>query len=629
MNSRQALFEKKRLELISKFPHIIDLKNKMIDKKTSNINNELNKATVSYVPKSNPVFRSNVHPLNNNLHLMGIPVTISNPVIKGDLVTVSLGGGLGNWIFMILAGLGYAEKYGKQFVLSRELLKQAGSGNKQAHELNLEPHIKRIFPGLNYVDSVYSTTKIKEFKEFKYYSLENSWSNVLLQGYFQDEGYFPSASLIPDIRTCYYENTYFVHIRAGDYIGNHQYGIDLIQYYKNCFSMLANVKYIVFSNDNTYAENYMKQFGVSYTISNKENPVDTLIEMANCTGGICANSSFSWLGAFFQGDKRGKVFMPSTWINGKDCSGVYPRWATVINCNIPQIIPGIIQCKIYDIFIKKDIIYVISTLLTDNDPLVKIGVNNTILKEYSINEWEPMRYFCGQISNTDKIIITVNNILYKEFKREDIEHIVPIEKKHKLAFATLFKDDHLFLETTIKHYRKQGVDCFYLYYNGHTLPNNIPSGPDIIYKKWDIQPYIWNSNKWRHNAQTSFLCMFQQKYFEDNEWIILADLDEFIINYSGGTILDLLSRVNSEVIKVRNHWAKLENNTITYSSNNSGDHIRVKSIYRGNFNKFVGIHRPRDNSEKDCLNLRMLHNNTFLHPERISEMRGSLETYLL
>lgn len=253
----------------------------------------------------------------------------------GNLVTVNLNNGLGNWIFKILAGLGYAEKYGKEFVISRNNINYG----PKLHEQGLLEKITRIFPSLPIVDLVPNIRMIHEKKQMNYNPLEACTSNVLLLGYFQDEQYFPSDSLIPSIRTDYYPNTYFVHIRAGDYLGTHEFDIGLVQYYKNCFSLLgSDVKYIIFSNDNAYADTYMKQFDVSYSISDKQDQVDALIEMANCAGGICANSSFSWLGGLFQGDKREKVFMPSIWFKGRDCRGIFPSWATVIDIYTGKII---------------------------------------------------------------------------------------------------------------------------------------------------------------------------------------------------------------------------------------------------------------------------------------------------
>lgn len=272
---------------------------------------------------------------------IGIPRPLQLPVYKstpmnvisnsigppGNLVSISLTGGLGNWIFKILAGFGYAEKSVKQFVISRNCIV---NGSK-SHEQGLEHKITRIFPNLVFVDSVPDVQILGEIKEHNYYPIPNYTTNVLLKGYFQDERYFPSRKYIPVIKTDYYANTYFVHIRAGDYLVAGGFGIDLTQYHKSCFASLGSgINYLVFSDDTEYAKKYLEQFSITYTLSDKVDPVDTLIEMANCAGGICANSSFSWLGAFFQGDRRGQIFMPSIWFKGRDCRGVYPRWATVV-----------------------------------------------------------------------------------------------------------------------------------------------------------------------------------------------------------------------------------------------------------------------------------------------------------
>jgi hypothetical protein len=192
--------------------------------------------------------------------------------------------------------------------------------------------ISRIFPCVNVVDTLQNITVINEHSLFTYTPLTNYATNVLLNGYFQNENYFPSSKLIPSIKTSYYPNTYFIHIRAGDYLKSAVFNHDLSVYYENCINTLGpSVKYIVFSNDNEYAKRYMANFNVQYTLSDKTDQVEVLIEMANCEGGICANSSFSWLGAFFQDKTLGKRFMPSVWMNGTDCSGLYPRWATVIS----------------------------------------------------------------------------------------------------------------------------------------------------------------------------------------------------------------------------------------------------------------------------------------------------------
>ena len=267
------------------------------------------------------------------LGLPGIQKIITS--MAPEIVCVALRNGLGNRIFQVLAGLAYAEKHKKSLCICRQFIHPGF----RPHEQNLDGFLLRIFPDLKYIDTFSNYTTIQEKQYFKYDTLPKVPGNVLLTGYFQCPLYFPSRALVPVIRTASYPNTFFVHVRGGDYLEHPgEWGFDVVSYYKKCFDKLKsrqNVKYLVFSNDNQYADKMMKQFNVPYTISDKADPVDSLIEMANCEGGICVNSTFGWLGGFFQGTKMGQIFMPSIWNNTRDCKGVYPSWATIIKAE-PQ-----------------------------------------------------------------------------------------------------------------------------------------------------------------------------------------------------------------------------------------------------------------------------------------------------
>lgn len=613
---------------------IMALRDRTIQKKAENIVNSTviprnNTVVTQVVRKPLPIIQrtrpniSTAKPVYPAQYM--VPLIQEQILIQGDCVTVRLLGGVGNRLFQILAALAYSERFQKTCVISRGHI----SNGNNPHEKNLDNMISKIFPFIRFIDNISHPTIISETSEFKYTPLSNCITNVILVGYFQCEQYFPSSALIPVLKKMSYRNTYFIHIRAGDYIGHPTFHQELMTYYRSCINILGpNTKYIVFSNDNEYANKYMKNFNIDYTISDKTDQLDILIEMANCEGGICANSTFSWMGAFFQDKSVGIRFMPSVWLNGKDCSGVYPKWATIIHTRMPNSI----DCKIYDIFIKNKMIYLISTHVSSNDIHAIVSINDTNLSEFSKKEIEPLRYFYGPLPESNTLSIKVNNKLYRTINVEDIEHIEPLENKHKLGFATLFKDDCSFIRTNVDHYRKQGVDCFYLYYNGSTLPEGLLQGPDIIYKTWNIQPYMYSSStsNFIHNAQTAFLTMFHLKYFDDNEYVILADLDEFIIPYNNNLrIVDKIDSLNEDVVKVRNHWAKLNGNTITYSSVASDIWHRRKCIYKGSYVKAIGIHGPKDEIVYDCSDLRMLHINNILHPEREKEMTEPFETYLV
>jgi hypothetical protein len=57
--------------------------------------------------------------------------------------------------------------------------------------------------------------------------------------------------------------------------------------------------------------------------------------MSKCTGGICSNSTLSWLGTNFQIDKnKDKIFMPYPWLKSDEFSkenmwDIYPDWTTI------------------------------------------------------------------------------------------------------------------------------------------------------------------------------------------------------------------------------------------------------------------------------------------------------------
>ena len=246
------------------------------------------------------------------------------------IVTVELNGGLGNRIFQLLAGLGYAERHNRRFVLVRSFVTK---GEQEHEHDSLEP-LLALFPTVE----VQSTLEDYDHLEtkggaFRYEDLPDSTRNVVLHGYFQSERYFPSRA--PSLQVPSYPHTYFIHIRAGDYLSSKTHFIDLTSYHRRALHAIRQedraAKFLVFSNDNEYAHTYMNQFQIPYTLSATTKAEDTLRDMAACVGGICANSSLSWLGAYFQAPPRSHVYMPDRWINdGQDTRDLYPSWATVL-----------------------------------------------------------------------------------------------------------------------------------------------------------------------------------------------------------------------------------------------------------------------------------------------------------
>jgi len=250
-------------------------------------------------------------------------------------VTVQLRGGLGNRIFQILGAQGYAEKHNRKFVIVRSM----NLKGKQEHEDNSIAPLQALFPAIETQDTIdeYETIDVPG-SAFQYHDIPDSdKKNVVLRGYFQSEKYFPVVAVKAiTARRKHYPNTYFIHIRAGDYLNNKTHFIDLSQYHTRAIKEIQradkSAKFLVFSDDARYAREYMKQFRIPYDISAAESADDTLLEMSACAGAICANSSLSWLGAYFQKQPRQHVYMPARWINdAQDTTDLYPSWAKKVS----------------------------------------------------------------------------------------------------------------------------------------------------------------------------------------------------------------------------------------------------------------------------------------------------------
>lgn len=253
-------------------------------------------------------------------------------------VTVELCGGFANRVFQILAAQHFAEKTKRKFVLVKEHI-------LDNPYQNLDDTMKELdifFKGLPlYVGEAREWFPIIE-EQYTWYSYnielihKHKGKNVVLKGGFQNETYFPKQ--VPSIEVKPRINTFFLHLRFGDFI-NSPYDVGLALYYRKAIQniMMNNQlsTFIVFSNEPDKVDDYIQneiQYPIRYTVSHAGTPLAVLKEMAECSGGICANSSLSYLGAYLQRKPRGKIFMPDIWMTTvpkKQMAGFYPSWATV------------------------------------------------------------------------------------------------------------------------------------------------------------------------------------------------------------------------------------------------------------------------------------------------------------
>jgi hypothetical protein len=115
------------------------------------------------------------------------------------------------------------------------------------------------------------------------------------------------------------------------------------EYYNQCISKVLdtnpNARFIICTNQyDSILSNYLKSFpnNISYKIQNAANTdIDTLYIMSRCIGGICSNSTLSYMGSVFQRTKE-SIYMPypfAKFIDGFNDTNIkidmYPKWAKV------------------------------------------------------------------------------------------------------------------------------------------------------------------------------------------------------------------------------------------------------------------------------------------------------------
>jgi len=268
--------------------------------------------------------------LLGTLLCLGLILLIHNMRPRPYVVPLLMGR-LGNRIFQVFAAKLYGERYGHEVVFCKNFIEQNPNEEESLEEL------RRVFPEIRTVDKV----EDHEFVDFsksswEYKELPYTPKSIVIKGYFQNVRYIPkSIQDSPPIRKRpVLKDTYFIHIRGGDYLTNPRHFVDLRKYYRRSIEKVynhnPNAAFLVFTDDKTYAERVMSELHVSYRMSTTTNAYETLLEMSSCVGAICANSSFSWIGSFSL-PVRTQIYMPSKWSNDNaEKADMYPPWAIVV-----------------------------------------------------------------------------------------------------------------------------------------------------------------------------------------------------------------------------------------------------------------------------------------------------------
>jgi len=256
-----------------------------------------------------------------------------------DIIVKITPQGLGNILFMVFAGFIVA----KEKNLKLKLL----FPDKQQHNINNFDYYNIFFKTIATRLLKLENTEVVFVPAFSKWDPEKIKPGSIMESYFQY--YPPIEKHESDIRNILLDSLYpyrqtllengdfkdriFLHIRRGDYLLFPNYWfLPTIEYYKRAVNILKPMKpVIIVTNDIDWVKNNEYFNDTRYFEIFEGNEIETLALMSLCTAGaICANSTFSWWGAFLgTHSERNTVIIPNNWV-GDNIHCLFPKeWVAI------------------------------------------------------------------------------------------------------------------------------------------------------------------------------------------------------------------------------------------------------------------------------------------------------------
>lgn len=131
-------------------------------------------------------------------------------------------------------------------------------------------------------------------------------------------------------------NSVSIHIRRGDYLKLPYYSVCNENYYRQAIEQIKdrvdNPIFYVFSNEPSWCDSFMKEFGVNFKIVNWNQGKDSYQDMylmTQCKHNIIANSTFSWWGAWLNNNTDKIIVAPSKWFKNSEHNINCKEWLLI------------------------------------------------------------------------------------------------------------------------------------------------------------------------------------------------------------------------------------------------------------------------------------------------------------
>jgi hypothetical protein len=275
-------------------------------------------------------------------------------------VAPKVSSGLGNRLFQFAAAAGAARRWGRRAVFF--LPRCSGSPHGAFNT------IFRMFPSVEVINTAPTWTELQEpprrfYEHIPLGAEAPAPGAIVIAGYRQSPEYFTEIPITPDwasalgpggsaaieaeagLETAAERGrTVALHVRLGDYLNLPHHQQDLSWYYVEALKHVpAGSRIHLFSDEPEKCLEYFKRLigsfeGLTLTVAKKRSDVEGLYEFSCCLGGtICANSTYSWWGAYFA-HARGAAWatVPSHWGQGQpEPVDLFCSWMRVIDVEAP------------------------------------------------------------------------------------------------------------------------------------------------------------------------------------------------------------------------------------------------------------------------------------------------------
>jgi len=282
------------------------------------------------------------------------------------MIIISLFGGLGNQMFQYACGKAVAShlnvelKLDVSHVIDRTPRTNFTYRDYELGVFNIKEKIatinevRQFIPNLwnsnEYIKQLYRLKRLfkgnslyRERLKFIYNKdIELVKDNTYLYGYFQTEKYFENiredllkyfslsnemdksnSAITTQMKN---ENAVSIHVRRGDYTNSPFVLLDIQNYYQKAIEFILekieSPVFYIFTNDYLWTEENFASLNIKKTIvkinnDSKSSYLDMIL-MCNCKHNICANSSFSWWGAWLNVNPEKIVITPKLWFKNAE-----------------------------------------------------------------------------------------------------------------------------------------------------------------------------------------------------------------------------------------------------------------------------------------------------------------------